>query len=136
MIDNEEDLDNPEYEHRILLGDGETPLKADGITRRTYCDEDGFRDGRNNLPGYLSFRDVDELLDEMEQIIIFLQTDHPDFDISNLYFLPANEPTENGINQDGGDTENLSPIQTTRLLISILDCSISLTLMGHLPGMI
>lgn len=92
VIDNEEDLDNPEYEHRILLGAGEPPLKADGITRRTYCDEDGFRDGRNNLPGYLSFRDVDELLDEMEQIIIFLQTDHPDFDISNLYFIPANEP--------------------------------------------
>ena len=56
--------------------------------RRSYC----AGQGRNGQPGFLSFRAVDDLLDEMQQIMTFLRMNHPDFVRDNIYFLPANEP--------------------------------------------
>lgn len=75
--------------HRLLLGARETPLVGDSPTeRRTYC----AGQGRGGAAGFRSFRALDDLLDEMEQIRQFLRTSHPTFIQDHIYFIPANEP--------------------------------------------
>jgi hypothetical protein len=84
--------------HRLILETDQTPYIHDpveGTRRATYCDSD--LDGRTldpdrtPIPGYRSFRAIDDLLDEMRSIVELL-IDDGRFNLNNIYFLPANEP--------------------------------------------
>jgi len=95
---NFEDTIEFDQRHRLILAPAQTPLINDpveGMRWATYCDSD--LDGRTldpdrtPIPGYRSFRSIDDLLNEMGSILGFLDVDDR-FNLDNIYFLPANEP--------------------------------------------